>query len=263
MSPAMSSVIGRCSQRRTASSINSSARLPARTSSIPATVRTLGSGDPSALTRRRPAAFDPVALQSDLHTYRRASCAGPTPPFSHGILSDHRPDVVLLPRAGVVGGEVVEPDGQDVLGDAKIAKALTAAVRENDEVEMDVDRHYPAYSREIRGVLVPVDGTAQQDHATECCPGVIRQHRDASTMAVGEHVEPVERVRLDPCVELAARERAGEIAVATGPVEAITGAVQGGVNIVVEVLPEIARGRLPPIRVLGKRPVDDQTRVRG
>src|SRR2546429_7363251 len=55
---------------------------------------------------------------------------------------DHRWNVVLSPDIRIVRGEVVEPNGQNIFGDARKIESLSAAVSKNHKIKMDADGHH-------------------------------------------------------------------------------------------------------------------------
>ena len=83
---------------------------------MPAIVRTPGSSEPREVTSVRAAAGDPVVRNRAFEANSRAVWRSRT-----GLVAlrlQHRRDVELLPVRRIVGGEMVEPERQDVLGDS-------------------------------------------------------------------------------------------------------------------------------------------------
>src|SRR6266481_875260 len=174
--------VGRFSRLLRASCNNASARFPLFTSNIPAMLRMFSSGESRALTKARPAEVIPSQYQRARQTYRRN--APNNSRMDRDLWRDRRREIVFLPNSRVVGCRMIKPDRQNLLCNSWIVKFLTAAIRQDHEVELDSYRHDLARPREV-GHIDGVHGTTQQNQRP-CIETVLSgKHGDATAVAVG------------------------------------------------------------------------------
>ena len=160
------------------------------TRNILATVWTASSGDPRAFTRCASGRPRAGGAPYGFSAYKRASCTrAHTAILSRSPrpgTSQHRGHAVRFPCGGIVGGEMVEPEWEHVLGNAAVVEnrcpPRSARITRSRCTRTDTTRR-PGI--EVGGTSASGPGSVRQRHPADTRAGLVGEHRDASAMGCG------------------------------------------------------------------------------
>ena len=110
---------------------------------------------------------------------------------------------------------MVEPDRQDVLGDARKIEPLAAAVGENHEVEVNANGYDFLFNMSHRWLIFGyMHGTTEKNELTQIQAALSGKKGHIAAMTVGDEVEAIFVPGAHPVYKIAGSERSSRVAIA-------------------------------------------------
>lgn len=133
------------------------------------------------------------------------------------------------PNRRIMRCRMIKPDRQNFLRDSWIVESLTAAIRQDHEVELDSYGQDGARSGEV-GHINGMYRTTQQNQR----PGIEAilggKHGDAAAMAMGYQIRILNGVSGQPRLKLGSRDRSRRLAISARPRKRVRVCIQVGTN---------------------------------